>query len=149
VAIFFCGSWSTLGLTLGSVLSVATADARSGRCLHPTDVYGWLWSVYAARVRLEERVVGLATLGLMIYAAVERVWVLAGIALGVLFVEAFIVGRLIGPVQFRGRGFEFRGVLLEPPESKRSRPLDEIRAPAPPQPPRPPETTQSNEDQSA
>ena len=91
---------------------------------------------------------GLATLGALIYALVEREWLFAGVALAFGVIETYVLARMTGPFDIQGRGFRFRGSLVGPATGS------SVPPPPPPEPPEappqiPPETTPQPEDQGA
>ncbi len=47
------------------------------------------------------------------YAAVEREWIIVGLAL-VLTLVAVLTPRMIGPFEFGGPGFRFKGEVVDP-----------------------------------
>ena len=90
-------------------------------------------------------IIALATLGLGIFAAVEHVWTLAGIAVVVLLIEVFFVPRMTGPFLISGKRFRFQGTF-SPPSGPTPSPPPGTALQAPPQPPALPGTIQSNGD---
>jgi len=93
-------------------------------------------------------IVALATLGMGIFAGIEHVWTLVGIAFALLMIEVFFIPRMTGPFLISGKRFRFQGAFVPPSDSTPSQPLG-IALPDSPQPPALPETTQSSEDQPA
>src|SRR2546421_12659319 len=90
----------------------------------------------------------LLAVGVVIYALAEQQWGLAGGALFVGLLAAlglFLLPRMYGPFEIGGKRFRFRGILIDPPESKPELPPGTV-GPTPPDPPAPPGTTEPTED---